>query len=153
MRVLNAGMRAGRQALVRSALAGLFAVTAVTTGIIPIEQAQAQVSTSFSRIDVSGNQRIEADTIRVIAGISPNERVSPEQLNQALQNLFDSGLFENVELQPNAGRLTINVVENPTINAVAFEGNSQLDDDALAAVTQLQPITGSMCCTKSKKAG
>ncbi len=139
MRVLNAGMRAGRQALVRSALAGLFAVTAVTTGIIPIEQAQAQVSTSFSRIDVSGNQRIEADTIRVIAGISPNERVSPEQLNQALQNLFDSGLFENVELQPNAGRLTINVVENPTINAVAFEGNSQLDDDALAAVTQLQP--------------
>lgn len=139
MRVLNAGLRAGRQALVRSALAGFLAITAATTGIFPFEQAQAQVSTSFSRIDVSGNQRIEADTIRVIAGISPNTRVSPEQLNQALQNLFDSGLFENVELQPIAGRLTIDVVENPTINAIAFEGNSQLDDDALAAVTQLQP--------------
>lgn len=139
MRLFEAGLGGAIRKLVSVTFAGCMAFTATSTGLLPIEAAQAQVSTNFSRIDVAGNQRIEANTIRAIAGIDPNQTVTPEQLNGALQSLFDSGLFENVELQPNAGRLTIRVVENPTVNQIAFEGNRRLDDEALAAVTQLQP--------------
>ncbi len=39
---------------------------------------------------------------------------------------------------PEAGRLVITVVENPTINQIAFEGNDAIDDDKLAEVVQLQ---------------
>lgn len=101
--------------------------------------AQAQVSTIFSRIDVAGNRRIEANTVRAIAGIPTGQRVSPAQLNDALQALFASGLFEDVELAPQAGRLVINVVENPTINIINFEGNRSIDDGVLANIVSLEP--------------
>ena len=40
---------------------------------------------------------------------------------------------------PEAGRLVITVVENPTINQIAFEGNDSLDDEELYEVVQLRP--------------
>ena len=69
--------------------------------------------------------------IRVFAGIEPGQPVTPEQLNLAVRKLFDTGLFEDVNVMPEAGRLVITVVENPTINQIAFEGNDALDDDKL----------------------
>ncbi len=93
----------------------------------------------FSRVDVAGNQRIEADTVRVFAGIEPGQPVSPEQMNLAVRNLFDTGLFEDVQVMPEAGRLVITVRENPTINQIAFEGNDSLKDEDLEVVVQLRP--------------
>ena len=100
-------------------------------------QALAQTVT-FSRIDVAGNQRIEADTIRVFSGIEPGQAVSPEQLNLAVRRLFDTGLFEDVTVMPEAGRLVITVKENPSINQIAFEGNRSIDDEKLGAVVELR---------------
>ncbi len=100
---------------------------------------QAQGTAVFSRIDVAGNQRIEADTIRVFSGIEPGEAVSPEDLNLAVRRLFDTGLFEDVTVMPQAGRLVITVVENPTINQIAFEGNNSIDDKDLTEVVELRP--------------
>ena len=107
--------------------------------ILPTPLTLAQGTAVFSRIDVAGNQRIEADTIRVFAGIEPGQPVTPEQLNLAVRNLFDTGLFEDVQVMPEAGRLVITVVENPTINQIAFEGNNSLDDEELYEVVQLRP--------------
>jgi outer membrane protein insertion porin family len=106
---------------------------------LPSPVTQAQGTAVFSRIDVAGNQRIEADSIRAFAGIDPGEPVTPEQLNLAVRQLFDTGLFEDVSVMPEAGRLVITVVENPTINQIAIEGNDSLDDEELMAVVQLQP--------------
>ena len=100
--------------------------------------AYAQASARFSRVDVAGNQRIAADTIRTIAGISPRKRVTPAQINKAVQNLYNSGLFESVDVHPERGRLVIDVVENPTINRIAIEGNKRLKDEVLL------PLVGSV---------
>jgi outer membrane protein insertion porin family len=112
---------------------------ALLTALLPSPLTLAQGTAVFSRIDVAGNQRIEADTIRSYAGIEPGQPVTPEQLNLAVRNLFDTGLFEDVQVMPEAGRLVITVVENPTINQIAFEGNDSLDDEELNAVIQLRP--------------
>jgi outer membrane protein insertion porin family len=109
------------------------------TAALPSTPIRAQGTAVFSRIDVAGNQRIEADSIRVFAGIEPGEPVTPEQLNLAVRNLFETGLFEDVDVMPEAGRLVITVRENPTINQIAFEGNDSLDDDELIEVVQLRP--------------
>lgn len=101
--------------------------------------AHAQGTAVFSRVDVAGNQRIEADTVRVFAGIEAGQPVTPEQINLAVRKLYDTGLFESVDVMPEAGRLVITVKENPTINQIAFEGNDSLDDDKLNAVIQLRP--------------
>ena len=117
----------------------LILVIAVLAVMLPTPLIHAQGTAVFSRVDVSGNQRIEADTVRVFAGIEPGQPVTPEQLNLAVRNLFDTGLFEDVQVMPEAGRLVITVVENPTINQIAFEGNDSLDDEELFEVVQLRP--------------
>ncbi len=99
----------------------------------------AAQSARFSRVDVAGNQRIDADTIRVFAGIEPGATVSPSELNAAVQRLFETQLFEDVSVAPRAGVLVITVVENPTINIINFEGNARLSDDVLRAIVALQP--------------
>ena len=128
---------ATRRLAICMAIAG--ASLSTSTVILPDGEAAAQVSTSFSRIDVAGNRRIEAATIRSIADIPTGVTVSPARLNTALRALFDSGLFQNVELTPQAGVLTINVVENPTINQIAFEGNRAVDDATLSSLVDLRP--------------
>jgi len=121
------------------AMARLCMIVALLVTALPSQVTRAQGTAVFSRIDVAGNQRIEADTIRVFAGIEPGEAVIPEALNLAVRRLFDTGLFEDVTVMPQAGRLVITVVENPTINQIAFEGNNSIDDKDLTAVVELRP--------------
>lgn len=135
-------LRAKRSQVIRRMATGVVAGLLVTASpiIVPnLGTAAAQVTTSFSRIDVAGNQRIEADTIRSIAGIPTGVPVSPAQLNGAIQALFASGLFQNVDLIPQAGKLVIEVLENPTINIINFEGNTGLSDEVLESLVELQP--------------
>jgi outer membrane protein insertion porin family len=89
----------------------LLLVIGLLVALLSSPLANAQGTAVFSRVDVAGNQRIEADSIRVFAGIEPGQPVTPEQLNLAVRNLFDTGLFEDVQVQPEAGRLVITVVE------------------------------------------
>lgn len=119
----------------------VFAVLAIgivadTGFIMPV---QAQAVASFSRIDVSGNARIAADTVRVIANLPTGVDLTPGQINEAKQRLIDSGLFESVDIYPDRGRLVIEVVENPTINQINIEGNRRLKDEALLPLLQSQP--------------
>jgi len=106
---------------------------------LPAAISLAHGTATFSRIDVAGNQRIEAETIRVFAGVEAGRPVSPEELNLAVRRLFETGLFETVEVMPEAGRLVITVTENPTINQIAFEGNRSVDDETLNAAIELRP--------------
>jgi outer membrane protein insertion porin family len=117
----------------------LSVLVALLVATLPSELTQAQGTAVFSRIDVAGNQRIEADTVRVFSGIEPGVPITPEQLNLAVRRLFDTGLFEDVTVMPQAGRLVITVVENPTINQIAIEGNDAIDDEELLAVVELRP--------------
>lgn len=117
----------------------LVLVILLLAAALPSPVALAQGTAVFSRIDVAGNQRIEADSIRAFSGIEPGQPVTPEQLNLAVRRLFETGLFQDVTVMPEAGRLVITVVENPTINQIAFEGNDAIDDAKLSEVVQLRP--------------
>ncbi len=92
----------------------------------------------FSSIDVVGNLRIESSTIRSYAGISAAQSLTAADLNAAYQSIASSGLFEEVEIVPNGARLVIKVKEFPTINRVAFEGNSRIKDEVLAGLVKSQ---------------
>ncbi|MEM6759237.1 MAG: outer membrane protein assembly factor BamA [Pseudomonadota bacterium] len=100
--------------------------------------AGAAQSFNASQIIIEGNERIGNAAILQQAGITPGERLSVGQANAILRNLENSGLFESVSVTPRGGRLVITVVELPTVNRIAFEGNRRIDDDALATVILLQ---------------
>ncbi|MBV2360849.1 outer membrane protein assembly factor BamA [Thalassococcus sp. CAU 1522] len=92
----------------------------------------------FQSVTIEGNQRVEPGTILSYAGIARGEAVSAAELNDAFQRLTASGLFESVDLQPQGSRLVISVVEYPTINRIAFEGNNRIKDEDLANIVQSQ---------------
>ena len=84
-----------------------------------------------SRIDVRGNQRIEADTIRSYMLVQPGDAYTPDASDRSLRTLFATGLFKDVQISRNGDVLVVQVQENPIIGRVAFEGNSKLSDDTL----------------------
>lgn len=92
----------------------------------------------FNQVEVQGNQRVDAASIVTFAGIARGERVTAGQVNDAVQGITDSGLFESVEVVPRGGTLVIIVKEFPTINQIAFEGNRRLNDEDLATVVRSQ---------------
>ncbi|MFK7881919.1 outer membrane protein assembly factor BamA [Roseobacter sp.] len=99
---------------------------------VPAEPVQAQQFT-LNSISIDGNVRVGDAAILTRAGLAPGQTVSAAQLNTALQQLNDSGLFEKVDFEPQGSALRITVVEFPTINRISFEGNARIEDDALAA--------------------
>jgi outer membrane protein insertion porin family len=93
---------------------------------------------SFSSVTVEGNVAVDAATIITFAQIQQGATLTAAQLNDALQRVNDSGLFESVEFTPRGGQLVITVTELPIINVLDFQGNKRLDDEELAAVISSQ---------------
>jgi outer membrane protein insertion porin family len=92
-----------------------------------------------SRIDVVGNQRVDAGTVRAYLAIQPGKSFSSEDEDASLKALFETGLFADVHLDVRGSALVVTVVENPVINEVAFEGNKKFKDDQLKGVVQSAP--------------
>lgn len=113
-----------------------FGALAAPLAISPISYA-VQAQTNVGSITVEGNQRIAAETVASIAAL-PAGRATPGQINRAVQNLYDSGLFENVEATTSGSRVIFTVSEWPTINRIAIEGNRRLKDE------DLLPLVGSV---------
>ncbi|MEO3414237.1 outer membrane protein assembly factor BamA [Roseovarius sp. CAU 1744] len=105
------------------------ALLAVT--LLSVSQGASAQTYRFGAITVEGNQRVETATILTYANIQRGQTVSAAQVNDAYQAILGSGLFESVELEPRGGTLLIKVVEFPTINRIAFEGNRKIKDEEL----------------------
>ncbi|SIS78903.1 Beta-barrel assembly machine subunit BamA [Roseivivax lentus] len=120
----------------RSAIAVFSLTSAVALGTVPTPVvAQTFV---FNDVRIEGAQRIEPGTILSYAGIARGQTVSASELNDAFQNIQNSGLFESVEIVPQGSTLIIRVVEYPTINRIAIEGNRRIEDEDLEPLLQSQ---------------
>ena len=104
--------------------------------------ASAQLTPPEDRIDailVEGNQRIEPATIESYITLQPGDPFDPMEIEQSLTSLFRTGLFADVRFQRQGQVLIIEVIENPIINRINFEGNDRIDDDELLPEIQLRP--------------
>ncbi len=98
----------------------------------------AQAPSGQQPVVVRGNRRIEAETILAYMDLRPGQSVTAEDLNRAVRRLFDTGLFQDVQIVPGEGQLVVEVVENPSINEIAFEGNDVLGDEDLQQIISLR---------------
>jgi outer membrane protein insertion porin family len=55
----------------------------------------------------------------------------PPSLDAGLKSLYATGLFSDVRISHDGGKVSVKVVENPTIFRVAFEGNKKIKDEDL----------------------
>ena len=134
---MNAGMRVLRGGLVAAALvffAGPIATTA--TAVLTASPAAAQ---SASSIQVEGNRRVEAETIRSYFKPGPGGRLDQGSIDDGLKALIETGLFQDVRINQAGGRLVVSVIENPVIGRLAFEGNKKIKDEQLQGEIQSKP--------------
>ena len=102
------------------------------SGLVLAGLAGAFVQPAFAQaVVVQGNTRVDADTIR-----SYFTGTSEAQVNQGYKDLVATGLFSDVHVSRQGGRVVVAVHENNLINRVAFEGNSKVKTEQLAAEIQ-----------------
>jgi outer membrane protein insertion porin family len=109
------------------------------TIILCVFSVSAMAAETLREIRVSGAQRVEAPTILTYLNIQTGQPLTDDVMNEGLKNLFATGLFADVKMKQQGGILLVDVVENPIINEIAFEGNDKLDDDELMAEISLRP--------------
>jgi outer membrane protein insertion porin family len=128
----------GRGRLLKiSVTAGLLCASLLGSVAVSIGTAGMSIAQSApTRIDIEGNRRVEADTIRSYFRVGGSERLDSAKIDAALKALYATGLFQDVRITPGNGRILVSVIENPVVNRVAFEGNKKVKDEQLAAEIQ-----------------
>jgi len=105
---------------------GLGAVGAPQSGVV-------------GKIDIRGEERIDPETILSYLPIHVGETVDPAKIDTALKSLFATDLFSDVKIELQGSDLVVQVVENPIVNQVLFEGNSNIKTDKLQDEIQVRP--------------
>jgi outer membrane protein insertion porin family len=92
-------------------------------------------------IVVRGTQRIEGATVLSYISLHEGDPYTPQGGDRALKALFATGLFSDVKVKwdPASATFTVNVVENPIINQIDYEGNSKVSTKDLQKEVQLKP--------------
>ena len=101
--------------------------------------AAAQPAAAIRNINVEGNRRVEPETVRSYLKFSVGDGYDAGKVDESIKALFATGLFSDVRIDRVAADVVVTVVENPVINQIAFEGNSEVDTETLRNEVQLKP--------------
>ncbi|MEQ8604033.1 MAG: outer membrane protein assembly factor BamA [Marivibrio sp.] len=93
----------------------------------------------LEEIEVRGAQRIEPATVRSYIGLQPGDPIDANRINEALKALFATDYFADVAIAVEGRTLIVEVVENPIINRIAFEGNQRIENETLNSEVRLRP--------------
>lgn len=106
----------------------------------PVPVATPAPQRQIVSVSVSGNQRLEPETILSYTNLRPGEPYDNERLDQALRDLLATELFADVQIAgADTGNLVIQVRENPVINRIVLEGNRRVKDDKITPEIRLAP--------------
>jgi len=114
----------------------------VVTGVSAVTLAGVTVAEAavISRIDVRGNSRVDASTVRGNLTISPGASFSNNDIDESVKRLFATGLFSDVQISVSGSTLIVTVSENQIINQVVFNGNKKIKDAALSRAVQSRQL-------------
>ncbi|MEW5945972.1 MAG: BamA/TamA family outer membrane protein [bacterium] len=90
-------------------------------------------------IDVKGNYEVDDETILGVVSSAVGEALSTKTLEEDLQRIFDLGFFsEDVRVTldeyGDGAKVVFHVVENPVVESIILEGNTQIDSPELKAL-------------------
>ena len=107
--------------------------------LVAIWPAPAHAADTVGAIEVVGNRRIDGETVRFHLGLQPGDHFDAAKSNAALKALFATGQFADVRINLNGATLRVEVVENPVVGKVAFDGAKDLDEKMVKAAADLKP--------------
>lgn len=107
--------------------------------------AQEEESPKVTDIQISGNKKVETETIRTKLGMKVGDVFSPSRVRSDVSNLYKMGYFSDVQVEADgyAGglRIIFKVVERPIIRSFDFEGNAKLESTKLREKVNLTPYS------------
>jgi outer membrane protein insertion porin family len=118
-------------------IAVLLAASPAALGTVALVASATEASAQA--IVVRGNQRVDPETIRSYFVLKPGERLDAVKIDEALKDLYATGLFQDVSISRSGGAIVVTVVENAVINRVNFEGNDRVKDAQLAGTVESKP--------------
>ena len=88
-------------------------------------------SFKVENIEVVGIKKISIGTVFSYLPINVGETLDVERTPEIIRELYSTGFFDDIELLRRDNVLVIRVVERPSIAEVNFEGNDDIEDEAL----------------------
>jgi len=122
-----------------SAVALSAALTMPSAFVLQLSAVSVAQAATVSSIDVRGNQRVDAETIRNYLTIKPGQSFSTGDVDESVKRLFATGLFSDVSVNQVGGTLVVQVSEYQVVNQVLFQGNKKIKDAQLSNTVQLKP--------------
>ncbi|MGA2855460.1 MAG: outer membrane protein assembly factor BamA [Candidatus Sulfotelmatobacter sp.] len=105
----------------------MWILVAILVAAASLSWAQTDV---VSEINVTGNRRIPADTIKAHIYTKPGDIYDPAALERDFNSVWNTGYFEDVrfmrEQTPKGWRLIVQVKEKPTIREILYVGTSSV---------------------------
>ena len=78
----------------------------------------------IKKINISGNERLSDETVKVYGGISINQNVDNLKVNEIIKNLYSTNFFEDINVSVSNGTLFIKLIEYPIINEIIIVGET-----------------------------
>ncbi len=103
---------------------------------IPISFAENLI---IKNINVVGEKRLSEDFILSFLPDYPDTNFTNEILNNFTKDLYNTGMFSQINLNIVDSTLDIEVKEYPIINEVIFTGNDLLDEEDLLEIVSINP--------------
>jgi len=82
-------------------------------------------------IEIVGIKKITSGTVFSYLSINIGETLDVERTPEIIRELYSTGFFDNIELLREDNVLVIKVEERPSIAEITFEGNDDIEDEAL----------------------
>ncbi len=110
---------------------------------VPAEPAAAVAPVAeriIRALSVSGNERLEPETVLSYVDLRAGESYDRERLDRALKALYATELFADAEIRDDGeGNITLVIRENPSINRVIIEGSKRVKEDKIREEIKVAP--------------
>jgi len=125
---------------VLSGLGGTATAAQTAPAPTPSVPAATVAATTIKTLSVSGQQRLEPDTVLSYTKLRQGTAYTRESLDQALRDLYETELFADVQISgAETGNIVIEVKENPVINRIVLEGNKRIKEEKIRPEIKLSP--------------
>ena len=94
--------------------------------------ARAESAAVIGQIRVTGNQRIDAETVKHYLTLKAGQRYDAAKADESVKALFATGLFRDVHLRREGNAVVVEIAEAQLIRNVAFEGAKDVTSETLA---------------------
>lgn len=109
----------------------LFMPLALVSAMAVVSTAHAASAFNVSDIRIEGLVRMKPANVYSLLPISAGDTVNDDAIADAVRKLYDSGNFEDIQVEQNGTVLIFKVVERPIISKIDLEGNKLIPKDAL----------------------